>query len=167
MKQEKHQIDWKEGRRRRAWELWQQGWKQKDIAAALGVSKGAVSQWLKRAREEGVEALRRHPAPGPQRKLNTEQLDQLPSLLAQGAEAFGFRGEVWTTKRVAQVIKRQFGVSYHPAHCSRILRALKHSVQKPVQRATQRNEDAIRSWKAERWPALKKRPKRKNERSSS
>ncbi len=119
------------------------------------MSKGAVSQWLKRAREEGVEALRRHPAPGPQRKLSAAQL-QLPGLLAQGAEAFGFRGQVWTTRRVAEVIKRQFGVSYHPAHCSRILRALKHSVQKPVQRATQRNEDAIRSWKAERWPALKK-----------
>ena len=57
------QLDWLEGRRRRAWELKQQGWKQQDIAAALGVTKGAVSQWLRRAREGGVEALRRHPPP--------------------------------------------------------------------------------------------------------
>ena len=61
--------DWREGRRLRAWELKQQGWKQQDIAKALGVSPGAVSQWLKAAREGGPEALRRHPAPGPQPRL--------------------------------------------------------------------------------------------------
>jgi DNA-directed RNA polymerase specialized sigma24 family protein len=58
-------LDWREGRRRRAWELKEQGWKQQDIAAALGVTPGAVSQWLSRARQGGVEALRRHPAAGP------------------------------------------------------------------------------------------------------
>ena len=113
-----------------------------------------------------MEALRRHPAPGPQTKLSAEQLAQLPEVLARGAEAFGYRGQVWTTKRVAEVIKRVFGVSYHPAHCSRILRTIKYSVQKPVQRATQRDEAAIHRWKDERWPALKKRPQRKNAPSS-
>lgn len=159
MKQEKQMLDWKEGRRRRAWELHEQGWKQKDIATALGVSKGAVSQWFKRAKNAGVEALRRHLAPGRQPKLTAEQLAQVPALLAKGAEAFGFRGQVWTTGRVAEVIKREFGVSYHPAHCSRLLRRLRQSVQKPVQRASQRDETAIQRWKEERWSALKKRPK--------
>ncbi len=74
-----------------------------------------------------VEVLRHRPAPGKERKLSAEQLAQLPEVLARGAEAFGYRGQVWTTKRVAEVIKRVFGVSYHPAHCSRILRAIKHS----------------------------------------
>ncbi len=111
--------------------------------------------------------MRQHLAPGRQPKLSAEERAQLPGVLAQGAEAFGFRGQVWTSGRVAQVIKGQFGVKYHPAHCSRILRALKHSVQKPVQRATQRDEEAIARWKAERWPALKKRPKTKSEPSSS
>jgi len=69
--------------------LWQQGWKEKDIATALGVSKGAVSQWLTRAKVEGREGLRRHVASGPQPKLVTVQLEQLPQLLNQGAEAFG------------------------------------------------------------------------------
>jgi transposase len=109
----------------------------------------------------------RSPAPGPQAKLSAEQLAELPGLLNRGAEAFGFRGEVWTTKRVAEVIKREFGVSYHPAHCSRILRAIKHSVQKPIQRASQRDEAAIQRWKDERWPALKKRPKTNSVPSSS
>ena len=167
MKKEQEPHDWKEGRRLRAWELWQQEWKQKDIATALGASKGAVSQWLKRARREGTAALRRHPAPGAQPKLSTEQLGELPSLLDRGAEAFGFRGQVWTAQRVAEVIQRQFGVSYHPGHCSRLLQQLKYSVQKPVQRASQRDETAIGRWKDERWPALKKKPSRSNAPSSS
>src|SRR5919205_2999944 len=96
--------DWREERLLRAWALHQQGWMGKTIAAALGVSQGAVSQWLKRAREGGVEALYAQPPPGPTPRLTTEQLAQLPSLLARGAAALGFIGEVWTAKRVAAVI---------------------------------------------------------------
>jgi transposase len=153
------QFDWREGRRRRAWELKQQGWKQQDIAAALGVTPGAVSQWLKRGREQGVEGLRRHPAPGRQARLTQEQVTQVPALLGRGAEAYGFRGQVWTCKRVAEVIRRTFGVTYHPAHVSRLLHAVRQSVQRPRARATQRDETAIQAWWRERWPALeKKRP---------
>jgi transposase len=151
------QLDWREGRRRRAWELKQQGWKQQDIAAALGVTAGAVSQWLKRAREQGVEGLRRHPAPGRQPRLTAEQLTQLPALLAPGPEAYDFRGQVWTCRRLAEVIRRTFGVAYHPAHVSRLLHAARHSVQRPVERATQRDAAAIRAWWQERWPVLEKK----------
>ena len=159
-------LDWREGRRRRAWELKEQGWKQQDIAAALGVTPGAVSQWLKRAREQGVEALRRHPAPGRQPRLTPEQVAQLPGLLAQGSEAYGFRDQVWTCRRVADVIRRTFGVAYHPAHVSRLLHAIRHSVQRPVERATQRDEAAIAAWWQERWPALEKKRPRKGAPSS-
>ncbi len=41
--------DWREARRLRAWELKQKGWKQQDSAEALGVSNGAVSQWMHKA----------------------------------------------------------------------------------------------------------------------
>jgi transposase len=82
-------LDWLEGRRQRAWELKQHGWKPKDIALALSVTPGAVSQWLRRAREGGVEALRRHPAKGPTPKLTAEYLAHLPRLLESGAEAYG------------------------------------------------------------------------------
>ncbi len=160
------QLDWREGRRQRAWELKQEGWKQQDIAAALGVTPGAVSQWLKRAREQGVAGLRRHPAPGRQPRLSAGQLAQLPALLERGAEAYGFRGQVWTGKRVAEVIRCTFGVAYHPAHVSRLLHALQHSVQRPVARATQRDERAIQAWWQERWPALEKRRPRKGAPSS-
>ncbi len=140
--------DWREGRRLRALELKEQGWSQRQIAAALGVTEGAVSQWLKRAREGG-----RPP------KLTGDQRAQLPALLAQGAEAYGFIGQVWTTQRVAVVIERTFGVRYDPSHVARLLKRLRWSVQKPERRATQRDEAAIQRWREDRWPALKQTPK--------
>ena len=142
----------------RAWELHKQGWTQTRIAAALGVTQGAVSQWLTRARVGGgVEALRRRPAPGRRAALTQEQQGQIEALLARGAEAFGFRGDVWTTPRVAALLKRLFGVRYHPAHVSRLLRRLGLSVQKPILRARERNEAAIQAWHEERLPAIKKK----------
>src|ERR671910_1208239 len=153
--------DWREGRRLRAFELKEQGWKQTQIADALGVSEGAVSQWMKRARKEGVQALRHKPPPGAPPRLSEEERARLPELVAQGAEAHGFRGEVWTCERVARVIRREFGVSYHPPHVSRLLKTLKQSLQKPQRRANQRDEEAIERWKEERWPSLKKGRKRK------
>jgi transposase len=159
--------DWREARRYRAWELKQQGWKQKDIAYALGVSEAAVSQWLKRGREQGVAALTSHPGSGPQPKLTNEQREQLRRMLAQGALAHGYHEAVWTSRRVADLIQRTFGVRYHRAHCSWLLRQLGQSVQKPVVRASQRDEAAIARWKDERWSALKKRPQMKDAPSSS
>jgi transposase len=153
--------NWREARRMRAWELHEAGWKQKDIAKALGVTEGAVSQWFKKARTQGVQALKHQPPPGAEPRLTREQMAQLPRELAKGAEAFGFCGQVWTTARVAYMIQAVFGVKYHPAHCSRLLRALKQSPQKPIEKASQRDEAAIAAWKEERWPALKKSPKRK------
>jgi transposase len=153
--------DWREGRRLRAYELKQQGWKQTQIADALGVTEGAVSQWMKRAREEGVEGLRHKPPPGATPRLSEQERTKVAELLAQGAEAYGFRGDVWTCERVAIVIRKEFGVSYHPAHVSRLLKALRQSLQKPQRRANQRDEEAIERWKEERWPSLKKGRKRK------
>jgi transposase len=156
--------DWREARRLRAWELKQKGWKQQDIAEALGVTPGAVSQWMKRARGEGVEALYSQPAPGPTPRMSQEQMARIPKLLAKGAEHFGFRGEVWTGKRVARLIKDELGVTYTPRHVGRILKAIGWSRQKPVERASQRNEVAIERWRTEKWLAVKKKPNRKDER---
>ncbi|HEV2126805.1 MAG TPA: winged helix-turn-helix domain-containing protein [Chloroflexota bacterium] len=159
--------DVREWRRLRAWELHRAGWSGKAIAEALGASQAAVSTWLKRARAGGVEALKRHPPPGATPKLTAEQRAQLPALLAKGAEWYDFVGNVWTTKRVAAVVKREFGVSYHPAHVSRLVRQAGLSLQKPVVRATQRNEDAIRVWQTETWPALEAKRGLRTARSSS
>ena len=158
MKTSKARLDWREGRRRRAWELKQAGWKQTEIAAALGVTSGAVSQWLTRARADGVEeGLRAHPASGRPPKLSPEQRAQLPALLDRGAEASGFRGQVWTGKRVGEVIRRTCGVTADPSQVGRLLQTLGDRVQRPVERATQRDEAASRGWWEHRGPALKTR----------
>jgi|SRR5579863_2537972 len=151
-----------EWRRKRAWELYQEGWWQKDIAAALGVSRSAVCQWIKRAREQGVEGLQNRPHLGCPPKLTAEQRAQIPVLLAQGAEAHGFRGDVWTARRVAAVIEQAFGVRYHPYHVTRLLRQAGWSRQRPIERATQRDEAAITRWYEEHWPAIKKKQARKD-----
>lgn len=156
--------DWREARRLRAWELKQQGWKQNKIAEALGVTEGAVSQWISKARDHGVEALYSRKGGGPKPRLSDEQLARLPALLEQGPAAYGFRGDVWTRPRVVTVIEREFGVTYTPQHVGNLLRKVGWSRQKPVQRASQRDEEAIEAWREERWPALKKRPNEKSER---
>jgi len=155
--------NWREARRLRAWELSQKGWKQKDIAEALGVTEGAVSQWLKKARLEGVEALRHRKGGGPKPRLRREQIDQLPQLLKQGAEAHGFRGDVWTRARVATVIKQHYGVQFSLSHVGRLLQQIGWSRQKPIERATQRNEQAIEQWRTEKWQELEKKPNEKDE----
>lgn len=161
-----HATDWREGRRFRAWELLQEGWKQKEVAKALGVSEGAVSQWVKRAEQGGVEALWWRKPSGAPPRLTMPQREHLLHLLGQGAPSFGFRGELWTCARVAEVIRRTFGVSYHPSQVGRILRACGWSAQKPLRRARQRDEAAIRRWKEERWPQVKKKPSRRTARWS-
>jgi transposase len=150
--------DWREGRRLRAFELYQQeGWTQQRIATALGVTQGAVSQWMSRAQAGGgPQALFTRPPKGATPRLTAVQLEELPDLLKQGAQSFGFVGEVWTRERVGAVIERAFGVRYHKRHVGRILDKIGWSVQKPVPVAAQRDEDEVTEWKEEGWPSLKK-----------
>jgi transposase len=159
-------LNWKEGRRRRAWELHQLGWTQQEIATALGCAQSSVSGWIRRAAAAGVDALRHHPPPGPTPLLSPTQLAQIPALLEQGAAAFGWRGAYWTTRRVAQLIGDQFGVYYHPAHVSRLLRQIGWSCQKPITRAAQRDPAALAAWTDERLPAIKKKRRPKGAPSS-
>src|SRR4051794_2669972 len=152
--------DWREWRRLRALALKQQGWPQRDIADALGVRAETVSRWLGRARDAGPEALLARRSPGPPPKLSSAQKRLIPEFLWHGAEAYGFRGEVWTCARVASVIEEEFGVHYHKGHVSRLLRELKWTPQVPIRRATQRDEEAIQRWRDEAWPDLQRRARR-------
>jgi transposase len=152
--------DWREWRRLRALHLKQQGWYQRDIAEALGVSEVSVSRWLTRARDGGPQALWARPAPGHPPKLTADQKRRIPEFLWHGAEAYGFRGEVWTCARIARVIEEELGVRYHPGHVSRLLRELRWTPQVPIRRALQRDEEAIRRWREEVWPDLQRRARR-------
>ncbi len=152
--------DWKEWRRLRALSLKHEGWSQRMIAEALGVSDPAVSHWLAVAERGGVEALRSHPSAGRVSRLTAEQRRQIPEFLWHGAEAYGFRGQVWTCARIALVIEEEFGIRYHKDHVGRLLKELGWTPQMPIRRATQRDEEAIQRWRAEIWPELLKRARR-------
>lgn len=149
-------LRWREARRERAFELSGCGWSQREIAAALGVSQPAISQWLARDGQD-PSSWRNRSRPGAPPKLPVEQLHLLPDLLSHGAEAYGFCGEVWTCARVAVVLLEEFGVRYSRAHVSRLLKALGWTPQMPIKRASQRDEGAVARWRAERWPELQKR----------
>ncbi len=149
--------DWRGWRRMRALELKQDGWRQRDIASALGVSEVCVSRWLALVRSGGPAALRSHPSVGPTPKLTPMQKRLIPELLWHGAEAYGFRGEVWTCRRIAQVIAEEFGVRYHKDHVSRLLKELHWTPQVPIRRALQRDEQAIENWRTTTWPKLQRR----------
>lgn len=112
--------DWREFRRLRAWELAGVGWAQKDIAEALGVSPGAVSRWLARAHDQGVETLRSKRQSTNPAKLSPEQLLILPSLLRQGPEALGLDGKQWSYQRIADAIAKIFNIEL-PVQSIRLL----------------------------------------------
>lgn len=135
--------------------LKQAGWRQRDIAGALGVSEVTVSRWLARARAGGIEALLDHSSTGRPPRLSAAQRARIPELLWHGPEAYGFRGRVWTCARVAKVIEEEFGVAYHKGHIARLLEELHWTPQTPIRRAIQRDEAAIERWRCEVWPELR------------
>jgi transposase len=158
MSKTKHRSkNWKERRRLHAVKLKRAGWKQKEIATALDVSPMAVSQWIQKMEAEGASGLRARPHTGRPSELSHAQKQLIPELLTHGAEAYGFRGEVWTCRRVKQVIELEFGVSYHRSHVARLLKELHWTPQQPIERAIQRNEAEIAHWRTCTWLEIRKR----------
>ena len=142
----------------RALELKQLGWKQRAIAAALGVTEGAVSQWLAAAGHGGRDAVRSHRDHcGMTPKLTAEQVRLIPDFLWHGAEAYGFRGDVWTCERVAGVLYEEFGIASSKSQVSRLLKRRGWTSQIPITRAIQQDHEAIARWRVESWPALQKK----------
>jgi hypothetical protein len=66
----------------------QNGWSQRRLAEAWGVSEAAVSQWMRRPREGAPEALCHQPPPGAPRRLSAAQLARLPELWHRGVIDF-------------------------------------------------------------------------------
>ncbi len=146
-----------EARRRRAVALLDRGGRVTDVARTIGCSHSSVVRWREAVAEDGTAGLNAKPVPGCPPKLTTRQKQRIPALLVRGALAWGFRTDLWTTPRIAEVIHRKFGVRYHPTHVGRLLVDLGWSCQKPERRALERNEQAIADWKGPIWRAIKKK----------
>lgn len=151
-------MSFREWRRARALRLSKDfGLSQRDIAVVLDVTEAAVSEWLTAARMEGAGALSAKPHSGRPSKLTPEQQRLIPDFLWHGAEAYGFRGDVWTGPRVCKVLAEEFGVSYSRRQVDRLLQKLGWTPQVPLVKAIQADPVAIEHWQAEIWPEVKQR----------
>ena len=69
----------------------------------------------------------------------------------------GFDTDLWTARRVAELIHTTFGVRFHPNYLRQWLAERNHTPQKPARRARQRDQAAIDRWAAGDWPRIQKR----------
>src|ERR1700722_7290684 len=142
-----------EQRRRQAVQAVHAGDKVKDVARIIGVHPRTVSRWL--AKAQTSDGLAAKPHPGPATRLNPTQQRKLERMLLQGAKKHGWANELWTTRRIAELIRRTFGVSLLPDNVGRFLhKVLKWSPQKPRKKARERNERAIKRWQREKFPEI-------------
>jgi len=148
-----------EARRRRAIELLDAGESLLATARAVDASVSSVHRWYQAYQEKGSDGLLPLPTPGRPTRLSAEQRERLRELLQRGPPAAGYETELWTLRRVADLIELEFGVVYHPCHVWRLLDKMGWSCQKPERRARERDEAEIEHWRRRRWPHIKKRPK--------
>lgn len=132
-----------ERRRRRAVELVKQGESPAKVAYFLGCGRSSVYTWVKLDRE-AAEKLAAKPHAGPKPRLSAEQIEELEGALLEGAKAHGWHNDLWSAHRVAEMIRRRFGVEYHVEHVRKVIRRrLDWSSQKPQKKAKQRNDEKI------------------------
>jgi len=137
--------------------LSQAGKSQASIAELLDCDQSWVSRVLKRYSDQGQAGLKvRVAAQKRPSRLTKEQLDHLSEMLLQGALAHGFETDNWTRERMAELVLKQFGVRYHPAHMSNLMRKIGFTVQRPKARSYRKDEESVRKWREEQLPELKK-----------
>jgi transposase len=148
-----------EDRRHRALRLLDEGLSLNEVGRRIGCAASSVLRWRDRRRRHGAAGLTVRSAPGRPCKLTAGQRRRLVRILLKGAPAHGYRTDLWTTARIAEVIRRTFGVRYHRDHVGRLLHRLGWSSQKPERRALERDEERIERWKRTEWPRVKKTPR--------
>jgi putative transposase len=156
-----------EQRRLKGARLLEQGVHQSEVARRVGVHRQSVSRWARQLEEAGRAGLKRAGRAGRKPKLSAADLKRIEQGLKQGPEALGYSTSLWTSQRVAHLIEQECGVQYSSTHVWRLLKQLGWSCQRPVGRALERDEEAIRRWKKRRFPELKKTPHASTKPSSS
>ena len=144
-----------------------QGVHPAEVARQVGVHRQSVSRWERQLQQGGVRALKQAGRAGRKARLRPGDLQRIERGLKRGPQALGYESSLWTSWRVAHLIEHECGVKYHSSQAWRILRQLGWSCQRPVGRALERDEEKIRRWKQERWPEIKKKPKKRAVPSSS
>ena len=146
-----------EDRRRRGLTLLRRGFSLNAAARQLGCAASSIMRWRNAVWQHGRAGLKVRPTPGRPSRLTAAEQQRVVRALAKGAMARGYRTELWTTARIAAVIKDLCGVTYHRDHVGRLMHTLGWSHQKSETRALQRDEDRIAHWKRREWLRVKKR----------
>ena len=119
-----------------------------------------VAKWVARYRADGEDGLAARPTPGRPRFLTPQQEGQVLAWLTRPPTAFGFRTDLWTAARVAQLVRRMFDVHFHPSYLREWLAKRGCSPQKPARRAKRRDPVEIDRWLGDEYPMLKKKSRR-------
>ena len=155
----KGSADLLEDRRQRALALLKTGLSFNEAARRIPCAASSVMRWFNAWRRGGARALKVRSSPGRPVKLQPAHRRRLVKVLLKGPLARGYRTNLWTTARIAEVIQQEFGVHYHRDHIGRLMHSFNWSHQKPETRAIERDEKAIARWKKEEWPRVKKTPR--------
>jgi transposase len=155
----KGSADLLEDRRRRALALLDAGYSLNEVGRRIGCNASSVLRWRDARRKGGAQALKVRFSPGRPWKLGEGERKRLVRLLLKGSLAYGYRTNLWTTARIAELVEREFGIRYHRDHIGRLMHSLGWSPQKPERRALERDEKQIARWKREEWPRIKKTPR--------
>ena len=132
-----------------------------DVAERIGVHRVTVQRWKSRMQKQGDDSWRKVRQPGKQPKLSRKQQKKLTDILVKGALARGYPTDLWTLKRVAEVIKKEFGVEYNVTHIWRVLRSLGFSSQVPQLVAKEKDDVFVKEWVGKEWPKIRAFARRK------
>lgn len=137
--------------------MFEQQLSTKVIAASLQVDDQTVRRWRRVFEAQEREGLQSRKHPGRPGRLKDEQKKELCQWLLKTPQECGFDKYLWTQQLIADLITREFEVTYHHDHIGVILRELGFTHQKPMRRARERDEARIEAWRSTYWPELLKK----------
>ena len=139
-----------------------EGYTTQEVAEFLGVEPSSVRRWRDLFEREGGEGLRAHCVPGRPRKLTRTEEKVVLRWLRDSPTEHGFSTELWTGKRLAQLIEEEFRVRLSRGYLPRWLQARGYSCQKPQRVPRQRDMKKITAWLEHDWPRIKRKAHREN-----
>lgn len=154
MTQEK--LSWEDGVRRWSVQKAKEGVPVPEIAAFFNKGVSTVYQWIAMADEQGLDALDRTYSQR-QGKLPEEAWQQVERIISESALDHGFDEDYWSLPRIQILIEREFEVSYHQGHLSKIMKRRGFSWQVPIRRHPKSDEQEKRTWVNEELPRLEKK----------
>lgn len=152
------QIKQLEERRLLAVDLVEKGISAAEVARRFKIHDRTIRKWLEAYRKNGIEGLAVRVSTGRKKKLTAKHQAKLQKIIVDGAVKAGFPNDIWTSKRVLQVIEKEFGVQYHANHLPKLLRTLGFTPQRPQREAVEKDQRQIDNWIRFEWKRIKKKP---------